>query len=182
VHGALGDYEEALIPLQLAYSQGLLTDESELRRLAELLLYLDLPYRAAQVVERGIETKTMATASDTFELLSNSWIAAREFEKAVTPLERAADLSDNGELYVRLAQVHIQREKWSDAAEVLKLALDKGGLDNAGDAQLLMGIAYFSQKRPQQALTWFARAREHPETQDEADNWLKYIRRELRSS
>ena len=181
VYGALGDYEEALVPLQLAYAQGLLTEEAELRRLAELLLYLDLPYRAAQVVERGVDEEQIAQTSETYELLSNSWIVAREYNKAVEPLERAAELSEAGDLYVRLAQVHIQRENWSEAAAALRRALGKGGLENVGDAQLLMGIAYFSQKRPQRALTWFTRARQHPETQDEAENWLKYIRRELRS-
>ena len=45
-----------------------------------------------------------------------------------------------------------------------------------------MGIAYYSQKRPQQALSWFARARQHDETRDEAKTWLDYIRRELQSS
>lgn len=181
VYGALGDYKEALVPLQLAYTQGLLTEEAELRRLAELLLYLDLPYRAAQVVERGVDEEQIAHTAETYELLSNSWIAAREYDEAVEPLERAAELSEAGDLYVRLAQVHIQRENWSEAATALRRALEKGGLESAGDAQLLMGIAYFSQKRPQQALTWFTRARRHPDSQDEAENWLKYVRRELQS-
>ena len=44
-----------------------------------------------------------------------------------------------------------------------------------------MGVAYYSQKPPQQALSWFARAQEHEETRDEAQTWLNYIRRELQS-
>ncbi len=181
LHGALGNYEEALVPLQLAYTQGLLTEQAELRRLAELLLFLDLPYRAAQVTQRGLEAEQIDADAEAYELLSNSWIAAREYEKAVEPLERAAELAEGGDLFVRLAQVHIQREKWSEAAEALRQALEKGGLANTGDAQLLMGIAYYSQKQPQQALSWFGRARKHEETRDEANNWLKYIRRELQS-
>ena len=50
-----------------------------------------------------------------------------------------------------------------------------------GDAQLLMGIAYYSQDQPQQAQKWFARARQHDETRDEAKNWLQYIEREMQS-
>jgi Tfp pilus assembly protein PilF len=181
LHGALGNYEEALVPLQLAYTQELLTEQAELRRLAELLLFLDLPYRAARVIEQGLEEERIEADAKDYELLSNSWIAAREYEKAVEPLARAAERSEGGDLYVRLAQVHIQREKWSEAAAALRLAIEKGGLANTGDAQLLMGIAYYSQKRPQQALTWFSRARKHEETRDEAQTWLNYIRRELQS-
>jgi tetratricopeptide (TPR) repeat protein len=181
LHGALGDYEEALVPLQLAYDQGLLTERAELQRLAELLLFLDLPYRAAQVMARGLDEKLFEGDAKAYELLSNSWIAAREYENAAEPLARAAELSEGGDLYVRLAQVHIQREKWSDAAAALHLALEKGGLASAGDAQLLMGIAYYSQDQPAQALKWFARARQHEETRDEAKNWLQYIEREMQS-
>ena len=50
-----------------------------------------------------------------------------------------------------------------------------------GDAQLLMGIAYYSQKQPQQALTWFGRASRHEGTAQEANTWLRYIERELQS-
>jgi Tfp pilus assembly protein PilF len=44
-----------------------------------------------------------------------------------------------------------------------------------------MGIAYYSQKQPQQALSWFARAREREKTRDEAQTWLNYIERALQS-
>jgi len=181
VHGALGDYEEALVPLQLAYNQGLLTERAELQRLAELLLFLDLPYRAALVMARSLDEKIFEGDAKAYELLSNSWISAREYENAAKPLARAAELSQGGDLYVRLAQVHIQREKWSEAAAALHLALEKGGLASVGDAQLLMGIAYYSQDKPQQALKWFVRARQREETRDEAKNWLQYIEREMQS-
>lgn len=181
VHGALEHYQKALVPLQLAYVQDLLDQDSDLRRLAQLLLFLELPYRAALVLRGGIEDGIVALDEEAFEMLSNSWISAREFDRAVEPLERGAALAENGDLYIRLAQVHLQREKWADAAAALRRALDRGGLQNPGDAKLLMGIAFYSQKRPQQARSWFARARGHPSTREEADVWLKYLDRELRS-
>jgi tetratricopeptide (TPR) repeat protein len=181
VHGVLGNYEEALIPLQLAYTQGLLTNEAELLRLSQLLLFLDLPYRSAEVLRVGLEQKAIDHKASAWEMLSNSWIAAREFNKAVAPLQRAAGLAATGDLYVRLAQVHIQREKWQAASDALRQAIEKGDLEKPGDAQILMGIAYYSQDRPEQARSWFARAREHEPTRQEADTWLRHIERELSS-
>jgi tetratricopeptide (TPR) repeat protein len=181
VHGALEQYRESLVQLQLAYAQGLLTESDELRRLAELMLFLELPYRSAEVVERGLREELIPREADAYELLSNSRIAAREFEAAVEPLARAAELSDTGQLYIRLAQVHLQGEDWEAAADALRSAIDKGGLTSTGDAQLLMGIVYYSQKKPQQALTWFGRAVQHEETAQEANTWLRYIERELQS-
>ncbi len=182
VYGVQGEYESALVPLQLAYRQGLLTEDSELRRLAQLLLFLELPYQAAMVLERGFEERKVASDAEAWEMLANSWIGAREYDRAVGPLTRAAKLSESGDLYVRLAQVHLQREKWSDAAEALRLALEKGDLENGADAQLLLGIAYYSQNQPERARGWFARALEHASTREQADAWLKHLEREQQAS
>ena len=182
IHGALGNFEEALIRLQLAYSQGLLTTDAELRRLAQLLMFLDLPYRAARVLEQGFENGILSQDHKGYEMLSNSWIAAKEYDRAVEPLERAASLAPAGDLYVRLAQVHLQREKWGEAAAALGQALDKGGLQSVGDAQLLMGIAIYSQKKPAQARPWFSRARQHAGSREEADVWIKHLERELQAA
>jgi hypothetical protein len=57
----------------------------------------------------------------------------------------------------------------------------RGGTSSGSHPYGRMGIAYYSQKRPQQALSWFARARKHEETREEAQTWLKYIQRELQS-
>jgi tetratricopeptide (TPR) repeat protein len=181
VHGALGSYEEALIPLQLAYEQGFLTTSAEYNRLAQLLLYLDLPYRAALVMQSGFEKGIVEKDAKMYELLGNSWIAARSFEKATGPLRRAAEIAEGGDLFVRLAQVLIQREEWSGAASALEAALAKGGLKSPGEAKLLMGIAHYSQKQPGEAQRWFAQARKHDDTRTEASNWLTYIARELQA-
>lgn len=182
VHGALGSFKEALVPLQLAYEQGLLTENDELRRLGQLLLYLELPYRAAHVLTRGLEKELIESDSDVYEMLSNAWIAAREFENAVPPLQKAAELSDNGDTFVRLAQVQIQREKWAPAIEALRRALEKGNLENPGEAHLLVGIARYSREQPRQAIPAFRRALKYDETREEADNWLAHIERELQAS
>jgi Tfp pilus assembly protein PilF len=61
----------------------------------------------------------------------------------------------------------------------VRRALEKGGLPSPGDAQVLMGIIFFSQKQPEQALTWFARAREHPQTREEAGIWIDHIHQQM---
>jgi len=180
VHGALENYEEALVPLQLAYTQGLLTEGAELQRLAQLLLFLDLPYRAANVLQKGFDEGIIEPDPKAYEMLSSSYIGAREFEKAAEPLRKAANLSADGDLYIRLAQVHIQREKWQEAGDALRKGLEKG-VEEPGEAQLLMGITLHSQKKPESARTWFARASQQQDTRDEAEVWIKYIDRELQS-
>ncbi len=182
LYGALEDYDRALVFLQLAHLQDLLTEDGELRRMAQLMLARDLPYPAAQVLQKSLEAKVIEPDANAFELLSTAWIQSRDFDKALEPLERAAELSTDGKLYIRLAQVHLQREEWDEAEAALREALDKGGLDNAGEPQLLMGITFYSQKRLDQALPWFARARAHADTREEAEIWVKHIKQQLPSS
>ncbi len=57
IYGQMEDYPNALAIMQLAYSAGLVTEDSEIRRLADLLLFNDVPYRGAQVLEAAIEKK-----------------------------------------------------------------------------------------------------------------------------
>jgi tetratricopeptide (TPR) repeat protein len=179
VYGALGNYEEAAIPLQLAYEQGLLTEDDHLRRLGQLLLFLNLPYRAAGVLDDGLDREVIAPDTEVLAMLSNSWIAAREYEAAVDPLERAADLADTGDLYVRLAQVYVQREDWEGATGALRKALAKGGLEDTGNANLLMGIALYSADKPGEARTWFENAGGYDATAQEAEVWISHIDQEL---
>lgn len=182
LHGALGNYEDSLVPMQLAYTQDLLDQDSEYRKLAQLLLFLELPIRAVEVMEAGLDNDIIVVDSEFYELLSNSWIMAREYDQAVEPLTRAAELSENGGIYLRLAEVHIQRERWEEATEALTLALDKGDLPAHGQAELLMGISYYSRKLPGKAMKWFGRATNFPDTKAEASTWLKHIEREQKQA
>lgn len=179
LYGAQGDYEKALVFLQLANRQGMLTEDEEVRRLAQLMLARDLPYPAAQLLDHAFAEKRIKEDANSFELLSTAWIQARDFDKALPPLERAAELANDGKLSIRLAQVHLQREEWPKAEAALRRALDKGGLASPGDAQILMGIVFFNEKRPQDALGWFGRAREHAATREEADIWIAHIQQQL---
>ena len=55
VYGQVEDYPNALGVMQLAYDAGLVTEDAEIRRLADLLLFNDVPYRGGQILEDAIE-------------------------------------------------------------------------------------------------------------------------------
>jgi tetratricopeptide (TPR) repeat protein len=175
LHAALEEYSTSLAVQQLAYRQGMLTDDEDLRRLARSHLHQELPYLAAELLEHGLEGGAVASDPEALELLANAWIAAREYERSLAPLEKAAALSDRGDLYVRLGQVYLQRSAWKEAARSLLEAIEKGGLSDPGNAELLLGIAYYNDDRLEQARTSFARARAHPTTRGAAERWLGYL-------
>lgn len=180
LYGVQEKSDRALVALELAYRRGLLTEDRDLRRLAQLLLYNEIPIRAAQIIEKGVEEKRIKEDAEIYEMLSNSFILAREVRRAEPPLARAAELSANGKLYVRLAQVRLLQENWNDAATALRQALAKGGLeDTQGSVQLLLGITYYNKNELQEARNWFARAQQFGATKQQAQTWLEHIDREI---
>lgn len=178
IYNELEMEKESLAAQQLAHVQGLLTEDKELERLAQLYLYYDLPYRAALLMEKGLEDGNIEADEDSLELLANSLLTAKEYEAALEPLTRAAEFGSTGKLYTRLGQAHIQREEWAQADSALRKGLEKGGIDDPCRSQLLLGITSYNQQKVDAARSWFGRAAQTEECGPAATNWILHINRE----
>jgi len=178
VYQQLENYPQALATMELAYEAGLLDQDSDYRRLADMLAFNEVPYRCAQVLETGMQAKVIKADMEAYHKLADCWTAAREFDKALGPLEQAAALSKNGDLYVRLAEVNMQREDWKSVSAALQKGLDKGGLNDIGYAQLLMGIALYNAEKPKDARTWFERAQKSDKHRKIASAYIQRIKSE----
>jgi tetratricopeptide (TPR) repeat protein len=176
IYGQIEDYTNALAVMQVANNAGLVTEDAEVRRLADLLLFADVPYRGAQVLEAAIEKKTVNVDEKLYEKLANCWIAAREYDKAVSPLQRAAELSPNGDLFVRLGEVQAQREDWPATIAAIERGIAKGQLRDLANANLWIGIAHYTQKDYDEAVPFFQRARQSERYRQTADQYLGAIR------
>jgi tetratricopeptide (TPR) repeat protein len=99
----------------------------------------------------------------------------REDERAIPPLARAAKLSEEGELEVRLAQSHINLEQWDEAAAAIRRGLKKGGVKRPDTANMLLGIALFNLQQLQQARDAFTEARDDRRSAKSAAQWITYI-------
>lgn len=181
IYGAREDYRASLAVQQVAYAQGLLSEDKELRRLARSYLYAELPYPAAKVLEKGIVEGVVQRESKSLELLANSWIAAREFEKSLPPLLEAAKVAVDGNLFVRVGQVYLQREQWGLAAKQFEGAIDKGDLKQPGNANLLLGIAYYNDEQFLRAKSSFIEAANHEKTRPQAERWITHLEKEASS-
>lgn len=179
LYGTTGDNARALAVMELAYRKGILSDDRDLIRLVQLNLLQGIPYRAARVLEKEIAARRIQENAESFELLAGSWILARDIPRAEAPLARAAELAPKGDLYVRLAQVHMMQDEWNQAAQALQSALQKGGLADPANAELLLGISYYNEKQLPKARDWFARAQKSSSTRQQAQTWLEHVDREI---
>jgi tetratricopeptide (TPR) repeat protein len=175
VYSGLEQPENALAVLALAYQQGLLTQRSELMSLAQLYLYNQIPAKAAAVLDKGIADGIIEPDARTYQLLADSLLHSRQRDEAMAPLQKAAELSEDGNAYMRLAQVYLEREDWRAARGVLAKAIEKGNLTSPGHAYLLLGIANANERRWDEAEQSFAQAVAYDQVRGSAEYWLKHL-------
>lgn len=171
----LEEDNKALALLELAYKQGYLTSSRELLQLVNMYLFMDIPFRAARLLDTELEQGRIPREFDHLELLANAWSLAQEKDEALDAFSRAAELSDDGNMYIRIASIYVDKEEWSKVVEAIDSAFDKGGLDKPGKARLLQGIAYAEQGQYENARRSLRLARDFSGTETQARQWLKHI-------
>jgi len=180
IYSELGDTKKQLALTEVLYEKGLLTSASHVTNLANLYLLHGLPYKAAVLLEKEMAEEIVKSNDRNLRLLSQAWYQAREDQKAIPPLERAAKLSDDGSLYVRLGQAHINLEQWAEASAALQQALKMGGLKRNDQANIMLGMALFNQKRLEQARRAFTKAASDNRSKRAATQWIAYVDNEIK--
>jgi tetratricopeptide (TPR) repeat protein len=180
IYSELGDTKKQLVLTEVLYEKGLLHGSSNATNLTNLYLLHGIPYKAAQTLQREIDANVVEANERNLRLLSQAWYQAREDEKAIPPLRAAAEMSDDGELYVRLAQSYINLEKWKEATAAVNKALKMGGLKRDDQANIMLGMALFNQKRLEQARRAFQRAGKDNRSKRTATQWIAYVDSEIK--
>jgi len=178
VYGELGKSRKQLYAYEIAYMQGFLTKSSELVTLAQLFMQENVPYKGAMILEKGMKDGIVDKDYKNYRLLAQAYQVAREDKKSIAPLTEAAKLSDDGELYYRLAQAYANLDQWNDSITAVQKALEKGGLKRPDSAQVLMGMAYFNLERYAEAERAFMAAAKDKRSSGTANQWVAYISKE----
>jgi tetratricopeptide (TPR) repeat protein len=183
LYAHLEQEEKSLAVMQLAYAQDYLVKNSDLRALAQLYLYHSLPYRAGLVLEKAKEDGFIEENATYWEMLANSWLLARELDRALEPLQTGAEISEKGDLFARLGQLYLEREQWKDASEALKSAVEKGDLNDESTTHLLLAISHYHQKQYQTSIRHLkvARRSETESIRKSANQWLMLVDRDVQA-
>jgi tetratricopeptide (TPR) repeat protein len=174
VYSELGDTKKQLALTEALYEKGYIDGKTHAVNLANLYLLHGVPYKAAKVLEKEIAADNVESDVRNLRLLSQAWYSAREDEKAIPPLIRAAAAGKEGELYIRLAQSYINLERWKEASDAAKKGLAMGDLKRTDTANIMYGMALFNQKKLEQARRAFQAAGK------DAAQWVKYVDSEIR--
>ncbi|MEQ8234446.1 MAG: tetratricopeptide repeat protein [Gammaproteobacteria bacterium] len=179
VYSELGDTRKQLALTEALYEGGRLDDPQQIVNLANLYLVHNVPYKAAKLLDDEMETGRVEDSERHLRLLSQSWYQAREDDKAIPPLARAAALAGDGELYVRLAQSYINLDRWDDAVDAVTKGLAKGGVKRPDVANIMLGMALFNQRKLAAARKAFEVAARDQRSTKAARQWIAYVDSEL---
>jgi predicted negative regulator of RcsB-dependent stress response len=172
----------ALAVMALAYRENLLDTQTDLMFLSSLYANADVPYKAAAVLQKGIEDGIVKATLRHWTSIADSWYAAEELDKALAAYKKAGEVSKDGKIDLRRGFLLVDLEQWENAREALDEAVDKGGLNERqlGEAHLLRGMSEFSLGNYDRANDDWTKARRIRETRDSAQQWLNHLQEERR--
>lgn len=176
----LGDEVKFFSSYEALYMQGHLESEAELVTMAQLYMQQEVPLKAAQLLEAEMERGRIAGTAKNYKLLSQAWTLAREDQRSVGPLQSAARLEDDGNLYIRLANAYLTLRNDEACIQAAEAGIDKGGLRNADQAQLTLGMCQYNAQNYGDALRAFRRAANTPRSSTAATQWIGIVKLEIR--
>lgn len=178
IYGQEGNDEAQLSLYQTAYEAGWLERGTELVTLSQLLLGAGIPIQSAYIMEEGLSSEVIESTEANWRVLSQAWQLAQENEKAIPALSTAANLSDNGELDIRLAQAHQNLLQWDDCIESARTGLRKGDLRREDQGNMILGACLFEISEFDAARTAFTRASQDTRSRTNAESWIQYVNAE----
>lgn len=182
IHYKLEQDDRALAVMALAYRRELLDRQSDLTYLSSLYSNAGVPYRAAEVLEKGIRDGIVQASESHWTLIGDAWYAAEERERALTAYAEAGRVASEGDADLRRGFILVDLERWPAALEALDQALAKGGLDahRTGEAYLLRGMAWFHIGDLDRAGADWDRAGRFERTRAAARQWKNHLEEERR--
>jgi len=85
-----GREQEAFEVTKMLYLGGALNTEQDLMKVVQYYSFYDMPYQAAEILEREMNAGRIAKDTDKMVQLSNLFRQAREYKRAIPVLEQAA--------------------------------------------------------------------------------------------
>ena len=178
MYGALEQSEKERLALEITYLQNGLDKEKQFIALAYQYLAVDIPYRAAQVLDKAMTEGLVERNEKNLSLLGSSYQRAQEYRKASPVLEEAAKKSKDGNAWSRLAGVYLNLNENEKALVAARNALKKGDLKREDLAWMNRGTAEQALHCYKDASKSFAKAAKFEKTEKGAKSWKAYVTNE----
>jgi tetratricopeptide (TPR) repeat protein len=175
----LGEDENLVNAYEAAHTQAMLEKESELVTMAQLYMQREIPFKAAQLLDKEMVAGRVGKNAKNYRLLSQAWMLAQEDEKAVPALEEAARLSTDGELDIRLGNTLLNTGDYAGCVSSVRAGIRKGGLKSPDNAQISLGMCLYNERKYADSITAFEAAAKTRRSRNISSQWTRVIRADV---
>lgn len=136
-----GREAEAFEVSKMLYLGGAYSSDADLSRVVQYYSFYEMPYQAAQILEREMNAGRIAKSSEKLVQLSNLFRQAREYKRAIPILKQAANSSGQAKLYADLGEA-LYNEGQCDQAEAAFSDAMQRGFDQGKAWMLIANCRY----------------------------------------
>ncbi len=169
------DYQRGLAVLDLAYKQGFLEKESQIKTLASLYSSNEIPYKAAKLLEKHIDSGLVTRDDKNLSTLANAWHAAQHIDKAAKYYGEVAKMTNESKHYRKQGMLLKQDEQFKPAIVALNKAIELGAGD-AGRIHMSIAESHFYLEQYKQAYTAIKKSLKDPKSRRSAKSWANFIK------
>lgn len=173
------DYKKALSTLEIAYNQGYLEKPNQIKILSQLYATNEIPYKAATLLEKHTKSGFIKSDEKVLSSMANSFHQSREYKKAAYYYGKAADLTNDADLYRKQGTLLLAAEDYKGAISALNKSLK--GSDKIGRIHMALMEAYFYQGDYKSAYLHVKEATKDSSTARSARSWEPYIKEKARN-
>lgn len=138
-----GREQEAFEVTKMLYLGGALNDESDLLKVVQYYSFYEMPYQAAEILEREMNANRIAKTPDKLKQLSGLFRQAREYKRAIPILEAAAGQSGDAKLYADLGEALYNEGSCQKSEAAFTEAINRGY--DAGKSWMLIANCRYDQ-------------------------------------
>lgn len=141
IYASLDREDERVRSLNLTYLRGLVDDDTRFLNLGQSLAGMEIPLSGRKVLDDGFARGLIVDDLENSTTLAQMSMLGAEYEDALAPAQRAAELDDTGNSHDTLGYLYYILARYEDSAEAFSEALDRGGLDDRADTLLFYARA-----------------------------------------
>lgn len=138
-----GQDDDAFAVSKLLYLGGAVTTEPEILKVVQYYSYYDMPYEAAQILEKEINVGRVSQAPETLLQLATLFRQAREYGRAIPVLEAVTQSQASAKSYAQLGEALYNEGRCQRAEAAFKQGIDRGY--DAGKAWTLIATCRYEQ-------------------------------------
>ncbi len=173
VYVLLEDESSALSVLKLAFIQNILEKENTFKSLIQLAVANGVPEHAARLIELCFAENYLPQNKEYLKMLAVALTAAKERDAAILAYKRLANISEEGDPWISISNIYVEKGSWGEAETALKSALQKK-LEEPGKAWLLLGISQAELGKFGDAKKSLKKAGAYENTERSASKWIRY--------